>query len=244
MANKYPELETYSISDIGTSRPNNEDACLSLGNFFHVLADGIGGHNAGEKAAELTVHNLCREAKKNLSQPLSKKQVAEKIKIAIQHTNRKVYDLSRAVAHYNGMGSTLCCVYFYLNFLAYTNLGDSPIYLLRNNILRQLTKNHLLTSCQFKEVKRNIITQAIGINKTVNPIIKTTKLHRGDVIFMCSDGLSNYVSKKDIKNVIISSKTSKESVENLINTAQKKGSCDNITILMVKVKSIYEKPYF
>jgi PPM family protein phosphatase len=239
MANKYPVLEAYSISDIGTTRFNNEDACFSLGNFFHVLADGIGGHNAGDFAAKTAADSLCKEAKRKLSRPLSKKQIALKIKRAIQNTNHKIYTLSNSIPIYRGMGTTLCCLYFYLNLLTYTHLGDSRIYLLRKNNLKQLTKDHALAS----EKSKNIITQAIGITKTVNPIIKTAKLCDGDIVFMCSDGLSAYVPNKEIKKIIINSNGPEESIKKLINTAKKMGSCDNITILMVKVKSVYEKPY-
>jgi len=241
MASKYPILETYGFSDIGTTRLTNEDVCLSLGNFFHVLADGIGGHNAGEIAANTAVKQLCKAAKKNLSQPLSKKQIEQKIKKAVQKTNYKIYKLGCNFTPYKGLGTTLCCLYFWLNFLIYTHLGDSRIYLLRNNSLRQLTQDHSPLNKKNEQCK-NIITQAVGIRKTVNPIIKTKKLHEGDVVVMCSDGLSKYVPNREIKNTITHSQTPKDSVEQLINIAKKKGSNDNITVLMVKVKSIYEKP--
>ena len=249
MKNRHAPIEFYGISDVGMIRPNNEDVIASLPshNFF-ALADGMGGHQAGEIAAKETTQELLSFAKKFLAplKNLSQKQINTYILSAIKAANEKVYTLGQNNINFKGMGTTVCCCYLYNNTITYAHVGDSRLYLFRKNNLIQLTKDHSLiskleSSGQLKKgssisnAYKNIITKAIGTTLNVIPSIGSVKYQVNDIFFMCSDGLSDYLSSDEISGVIRKNDI-KKAVTELIDTAKKQGSRDNISSLLIKIK--------
>ncbi|MFI5334112.1 MAG: Stp1/IreP family PP2C-type Ser/Thr phosphatase [Chlamydiales bacterium] len=240
-------VESYGISDVGFVRKNNEDAWAALPNCaFFVLADGMGGHQAGEVASEKTVETLTHEIEKLLcNADLSSKETAPALlKKSIERANQKVYQLSLERASYAGMGTTLACMWIYQDVLIFAHVGDSRIYRFRDKILTQLTEDHSLRqeliakgelNTSTSRACKNILTKAIGTQREVLPTVELSNLEDNDIYFLCSDGLTDDLSFKEMQSILLKSKTIKEASDNLVHSAKEKGGYDNITVVMVKI---------
>lgn len=255
------KLMTYKVlasglSDIGLVRENNEDvwAKLTQQRFF-ALADGMGGHQAGEVAAQEAVDKLCEI----LSRRLSNKDenidldIAREIIIdAIHEVNTHVYKMSRQEIDLRGMGTTLCFLYFHPKGLIYGNIGDSRIYRFRHQKLSQITKDHsllreLIDKGKMSEAHienfayKNIITKAIGTEVFVEPSVRSCDVLDHDLYLMCSDGLSDVVTPQQIEFILNKKQSLKDTVHELIETAKTQGSQDNITVVIAKVQELHDK---
>lgn len=241
------QLSVYCASDIGLIRQNNEDSWKLLEDEqFFVLADGMGGHQAGEVASRETVEQLCllfQQYRHLFQQDITSAKQA--LKEMIREVNASVYYLGREDAHLRGMGTTLCCLFFHPNGLIYGHVGDSRIYRFRQGKLEQLTRDHSLlqelidlgqlSQQQAEEfLYKNIITKAIGTEQNVEPEIHETSLEVGDVLMMCTDGLSDVVCFETLQEIM--TQNSEEDVVNLlIENAKQNGGYDNITVVLVKI---------
>ncbi len=244
------ELTSYGLSDIGLVRPNNEDVWSSLQESkFFALADGMGGHNAGEVAAKEAVLFLCSSIKEFFT---SNKERWETLDLCtftrlwIENANNWIYHLGKQKKEYQGMGTTLCTLLFQRRSLIYGHVGDSRIYRFRKQRLDLLTidhslKNELISQGKFQEsndrpfLHRNILTRAIGTHGNVEAEIQIAPVNKDDLYLMCSDGLTDYVSDKEIYSVLSKTKDPRKVTKMLIETAKEKGSVDNITIVNVRV---------
>lgn len=244
------------ISDIGLVRLNNEDVWAEIADYrFFMLADGMGGHQAGEVASKETVNVLCRLIKKKvgpLMESASIETVCDTLKKAIEHVNLIVYKMGRSQPELRGMGTTLCCLLFHSKGLIFAHVGDSRIYCLRDNRLIQLTKDHslvreLLDQGQIDNQQasdfmyKNIITKAIGTEPRVHPTVTIKEIQEHDVYLMCSDGLSDLLSADEILEIIEQAPTMQIAAETLVSTANIKGGFDNITVVIVKVEGLNEQ---
>lgn len=249
------KILAFGLTDIGLVRQNNEDVWAEVPSLrFFVLADGMGGHQAGEIAAREAANALCKDIKKRFDQmhgDVSIREAHDAIREAIQHTNSVVYRMSRSDIDLRGMGTTLCCLKFHEKGLVYAHVGDSRIYRLRDQKLVQLTQDHsllreLVDMGQLNEQQatdflyKNIITKAIGTESSVDPSVHVTEVTPGDVFLMCSDGLSDLLTRKDIETVLMKSPTLKDAAMKLVSDAKEKGGYDNVTVVMAKVESIDE----
>lgn len=240
-------LLVHSISDVGLVRHNNEDALAALEESrFFVLADGMGGHLAGEVASQKTVSHLCQlftENKVNLEGGLQ--DAADCMTAMIRQTNLWVYQLSRSSPAYRGMGTTLCCLYFHPDGVIVAHVGDSRIYLCREGVLEQITNDHSLLSelidlGQLSEQQadefhyKNIITRAIGTEADVKPAVKCMEMKTGDLFLMCSDGLSDLVSKQEMQSILTRS-AEEDSAKKLVAAAKQRGGYDNISLVLIHV---------
>ncbi|CCB86847.1 MULTISPECIES: Stp1/IreP family PP2C-type Ser/Thr phosphatase [Parachlamydia] len=240
---------TFGLSDVGLVRQNNEDVWDQVPTIrFFVLADGMGGHQAGEVAAKETVHHLCKLAQKKFNALLkpSLKESYQTLKHAIVQVNKHIYKMSRESSDLKGMGTTLCCLYFHTEGVIYGHVGDSRIYRLRDKKLEQLTKDHSLL-CEMMDLGqiheqqmpnflyKNIITKAIGTELIVDPSIAITDFMYGDIFMMCTDGLSDLLSQKEMENILNHASSPQEAVEKLVKAAKNKGGYDNVTVVMLHV---------
>lgn len=244
-------MNSYGISDIGLVRTNNEDSWAGLPHCkFFVLADGMGGHLAGEVASRETVQRLSLRVEElyddSLISNYSSDEWAEKLEEAILRVNREVYNLSIQSERYAGMGTTLACLLLTQENLIYAHIGDSRIYRLRKNELTKLTLDHslrqeMLRKGEFKGKAsgkpplKNIITRAVGTHAFVEPDIEIGKLAEGDIYFLCSDGLSDELSTEEMRSILLEAKTIKEASDSLVAAAKARGGSDNITVVMVEV---------
>lgn len=233
------EIQHYGVSDVGRVRASNQDRWAALPDCgFFVLADGMGGHRAGDVAATVTVDAMADFIKKNVSS-------IEAMAQALTFSNREVYQKSLTDPTLEGMGSTVCALWVSEDEMIYGHVGDSRIYLKREGRLEQLTEDHslvemLLTTGEISREeaegfrKSHVITQAIGSQKNVEPAVNHLPIFDGDLFLLCSDGLSDCVSFAAIEAIINSCTDLKRIVERLIQAANDAGGEDNITVVVVK----------
>lgn len=235
------KLSAFGLSDIGVSRPNNEDVWVAMPEIgFFALADGMGGHQAGEVAAKEAIEHLANSVKSMAPcDPLSRML---ELKGAIEKANAWVYKLSKEEESLSGMGTTLCCLIWTEDAIIYAHVGDSRIYRLKNQKLELLTQDHSLFAKWIKTGKKahapypykNVITRAIGTAPKANPEVAICRYEEGDLYFLCTDGLSDVLAHDDIEKTINRSSNLEIASKKLIQKAKIKGSSDNITILMVQ----------
>lgn len=244
------KIQACDLSDVGLVRQNNEDLCSQLPSHrFFLLADGMGGHQAGEVAAReaiMTLNLLVRKWHEDVS---AKKDVGSSldfIRYALEQANRIVFEMSHTDPSLKGMGTTICLLYFLDNRVIYAHVGDSRIYRFQNKKLEQITKDHsllreLIDLGQVNEEEanhfmyKNIITKAIGTESDVEPTVKFDNLADRDLFLMCSDGLSDMVSSLEIEEIINKNPDIQRAAKALISAAKKKGGHDNISVLLAQV---------
>ena len=252
------KIVTYGFSDTGLVRHNNEDywAGVPLLNFY-ALADGMGGHRAGEVASKEAVTILCKIMEETVGLhecDFTIDEIHGILQFAIETVNESVYKMGRSNPSLKGMGTTLCCVHFHSTGLVYAHVGDSRIYRYRNKKLEQLTHDHsllreLADMGQLDDHRannfayKNVITRAIGTESYVEPAVHTTDVCEGDIYLMCSDGLSDMLSSKEIEKIITHNTASMEKAcKKLISKANEKGGNDNVTAVLTKVEGFHDIP--
>lgn len=246
-------IKAYGNSDIGLVRRNNEDVWAELHeqNFF-VLADGMGGHLAGEVAAQEAVNALSKIVKKRID---SKKrttldQVVLVIREAIEEVNRIVHRKGRSSEELRGMGTTLCCMHFHFDGLVLAHVGDSRIYRLRDGNLEQMTQDHSLAS-ELGDYDRigqdesgftykNIITKAIGTEPEVDPSMNVCDVEDQDLFLMCTDGLTDLLTLEEMEEILNKEEDLKKATQALIDQAMEKGGHDNVTVVLMHADEIKE----
>ncbi len=235
------EVESFGISDLGLIRENNEDVFheIPMHRFF-VLADGMGGHNAGEIAAKELVHHLSSSICQIFSEEekvTSSENLPDLLHKAILNANSWVHRLAEQKKEFHGMGTTLCCLLLHQEELIYAHVGDSRIYRFREQLFK-ITEDHspAANAKNFAyPVGKHIITRAIGTSSLVEPEINTSSVQPGDIYFLCSDGLTDYVSDEEISTILTKQPCIKSATTDMIERAKAKGGGDNITVLMIRV---------
>ncbi len=229
---KRSKVKLCILSEIGPVRPNNEDAYLALRKHsFFAIADGMGGHNAGEVASKETIEKLSQAIQRIPIQ--NSKEFLEILQEAIHDVNAKVFQMGQENSHLQGMGTTLCCLQLYPDDVIYAHVGDSRIYRYRKNELKQLTEDHALFTSTPQKI---VITRAIGTSPKVEPEIASATVEKGDIFFMCTDGLTNFVTMQEMEEILAKSLPLKKTVKQFIRAALTKGSYDNITVLMLQIR--------
>jgi len=240
----------YGITDIGLKRDKNEDM-ISLpdekdGIRLFILCDGMGGAKAGEKASSTAV-KVAREyiKKKFIQIERTKEELEMLVRGAIKEANKVVYNLSLENEEYKGMGTTMIIVLIYRGRIHIGHIGDSRVYRLRQNVFRQITKDHSYVqallregSITFEEAKnhpqKNVLLKVLGCEKSITPDIITKGFVKGDTILICSDGLTNMIDDKNIYEIIMKNMFDlKIACENLINTANQNGGIDNVSAIII-----------
>ena len=238
-------MKTFSKTDIGRKREVNQDYVFvsdqPVGNIPNLLivADGMGGHNAGDYASKFVVEVLRKElAKSREDGPRAM------MKKAIASANHQLIAESKTDARLEGMGTTLVAATVIEHTLYFANVGDSRLYLL-NDEIRQLSKDHSLVQemvrlggLNAEEAKhhpdKNIITRAIGVKEDIEIDFFEYRLKKGDIILMCTDGLSNMVEDEEIFQIVRSSRDVVEAVAQLIERANSNGGKDDIGVIVAE----------
>lgn len=237
------KFEAFGITDIGHIRKKNEDVFNILEeHFLFSVADGMGGHKAGDIAAMQATSHINNLLAKTINSNITTDQVIYHISLAIKEANFRVYNLSRSNKDFLGMGTTLCFLYLHSEHAIFAHVGDSRIYQYQKKSLVQLTRDHSLINKLKDQNKdynkkncKNIITKAIGTYPKIEPSIDKTPFETGDIFLMTTDGLTDYITNDQIQKLIEYSENTKILCENLINAAKNNGSSDNITALAVKI---------
>ena len=238
-------MKTFSKTDIGMVREVNQDYVFvteaPIGNLPNLLvvADGMGGHRAGEYASRLAVEVLKQELAAS-----TEESPEAMMKNAITRANERVLEAARQDAKLSGMGTTLVAATVIDRTLYFANVGDSRLYLLSDDI-KQLSKDHSLVQEMVRlgginqeEAKshpdKNIITRAIGAKDDVDIDFYEYRLKKGDIILMCTDGLSNMVEDEEMLHIVKCSRDVVEAVEQLIERAKEHGGSDNIGVIVAE----------
>ena len=242
-------MQFYSMTDKGITRPNNEDYCNArqVGKFtLLVLADGMGGANSGEVASSMTVKSIFNSLDENLMRHLTLADMPKTLSDVVKRTNTSVYELSRSNDAFEGMGTTLeiCVVSEGTAYIAH--IGDSRVYKITSDgNIKRLTKDHSLVEYMIdagtitpeeavNHPQKNVITKALGTSPDIEADIISFSLSDDDIIFMCSDGLSNMLSEEEIVSVVLSEENLSVCAEKLVQMANDAGGKDNITVILAK----------
>ncbi len=238
-------MKTFSKVDIGRKRDVNQDYVFvsdkPIGNLPNLLvvADGMGGHRAGDFASRFVVESL----KEDLVSSTEDGPEAM-LRKAIQSANHKLREVARQDVRLEGMGTTLVAATVIEHTLYFANIGDSRLYLLNDDI-RQLSRDHSfvqemvrLGGLNAEEAKhhpdKNIITRAIGAKEKVEIDFFEYRLKKGDIILMCTDGLSNMIEDEEMFRIVKSSRDIVEAVERLVERANDNGGSDNIGVVLAE----------
>ncbi len=235
-------------SDCGLRRKNNEDSCFVIPeDKIYIVADGVGGNNSGEVASRSAVSFIADYVKKN---PLKDVRGRDSIKQyfieCIRKANSHIYKLAQSNAEYSEMATTLVLAYVNRKTAYVVNVGDSRAYLMRADLLTQITEDHTYVNDLVKSgeltadaarthAKRNVITKAIGIEKDVVPDIFEVKLVHDDILLLCTDGLHGEVDDDTICDILGSGQQMSELCNRLITKANRCGGNDNITVVCVRI---------
>lgn len=238
-------MKVFSKTDIGRKREVNQDYVYiteepvgNIPNLF-VVADGMGGHKAGDFASRYTVKTLVQEIAK--SDKMGPEAI---ISHAVRRANEELIRAAHEDVRHEGMGTTLIAATIIEHTLYFANVGDSRLYLIDDEI-RQLSHDHSLVqemvrlgAIKPEEAKyhpdKNVITRAMGVSEKVEPDFFECRIKKGDRILMCTDGLSNMVEDAEIFRIIKSSRDIVEAVELLIEKANEKGGKDNIGVVVIE----------
>lgn len=254
-------IESAGITDRGRKRQANEDALFledSMG--LYVVADGMGGHLAGEVASRMVVETIgdyirsCQENAENetpiyCNQTLSKE--ANRLMSGIHLSNKAVHEAARDNKSYRGMGSTVSAVYFTDGTLIAANVGDSPIYLIRDGQIQLLSVPHTVMAEQsaldpanaekLGMEFRHVLTRAMGTEESVKADIYEIECFRDDILVISSDGLSDKASPEEIK-ALVDGNGSDAACRRLVDLANNRGGDDNITAIVLKIKKVNNTP--
>lgn len=231
-------MKVYAITDIGRVRPINEDSYYlpQPGERFCAVADGMGGHNAGEVASALAVRVFSQNMRE--IDPIT----ALALETAVTRANEAVYYASLENAGMSGMGTTFSALAAQGDTAYMAHVGDTRIYLVRRGAIMQVTTDHTLVEEMVQKglitprearihPKRNIITRALGTEPDVQIDIMQMALRPGDVFFLCSDGMTNFVDEKQILDIALGEGDWQAKLERLLSIALENGGTDNITAL-------------
>ena len=238
-------VHAFSITDIGRKRQLNQDyvftCVVPLGNLpnLFVVADGMGGHKAGDYASKCTVETIVEEVAKS-----KKKEPVAILDDAIQCANRLIRKKSLEDENLDGMGTTVVASTYLDGILYVANVGDSRLYVIGDDI-KQITRDHSLVEEMVRmggidraaarnHPDKNIITRAIGAASSVNVDYFEVALKPEDIVLMCSDGLTNMIEDKDILEIVRTEGDLKTKADLLIKTANENGGKDNIAVLLMQ----------
>ncbi len=235
-------MKAIGNSVIGMKRTNNEDAIyVNEQKNLYVVADGMGGCNAGEVASNTAISIFVEAMEKTENE-----EILDRMMFATRACNQIVYQKAKNNIEYTDMGTTLvaACIEKEKVFIIY--VGDSRAYRFRDNELCQITTDHSYVMELVKigsitkeeaEVhpKKNIITRAIGVREDVEPDIVIADIKEGDKILLCTDGLSNMVSNKEMEKILTTECSTEEKVKKLVLLANHKGGLDNISLILIEI---------
>jgi len=252
----FVELQFAAKTDTGLLRPHNEDS-VEISNEYGlaILADGMGGYNAGEVASGIAVAIIKEALELQLHQfkwsdyGSTSKPLQQIVANSIERANNTILDVARTDLQYSGMGTTVVAAVFHHDKLVVGHVGDSRLYRFREGVLEPLTKDHSLLQEQIDagmidaeqarfSPQRNLITRAVGIDPSLAVEVHEHETKRDDIYLLCSDGLSDMLSSKEIFEILRQAGMNLDAAANVfIDQANHNGGRDNISAILVRVKA-------
>ncbi len=238
----------FAITDKGRIRESNQDYVFAsdtdagaLKNLF-MVADGMGGHLAGEYASEQAVHTVLDEVRKK-----EKKEPVPILESAIRVANRRLYAEANSDRTKLGMGTTMVAATFFDGHMYVANVGDSRLYVMKQGRLTQITRDHSVVqelisngsideNSEIYREKKHVITRAVGAEEEVRIDVFDVPFEDIDQVLLCTDGLSNMVDDNEIGNILSGDDKVKQKAESLMELALKNGGEDNITVLLIDIR--------
>lgn len=249
-------LEFVTKSDVGMVRASNEDAVYAnpvCG--LAILADGMGGYNAGEVASDMATTLLGRRLEAAFARAGQRRSGGDGRRLAqsalaaeIAHANSAVYSAAQSQPEYAGMGTTLVMALFHGDSLTVAHIGDSRLYRLRGRKLQLMTRDHsllqeqldrgLLSQEQARHAEnRNLVTRALGVDPNVEPEINDFDTRAGDLYLLCSDGLNDMVEDEEIGTILRRrSNDLEQAAAQLVQRANDSGGRDNVSLILVRIR--------
>ena len=243
-------MQTFYFTDPGKIRSHNEDSVTIISNdnleFILAIADGMGGHKAGEIASAIAIEHI-KESFYKLETLGNKENAIEWLRKIVEEINKKIFKYAKDYPESKGLGTTLVIAIKTNDYILYGNIGDSSGYVIKNNILHKVTKDHtyvgmLLTNGRLTEESaknhpgKNLLTRALGANDPIEiDIFDIDTSVKG--LFLCSDGLTNMLTDEQIEKILNSNLPIEEAVVKLIRKANSRGGNDNISIAYLKKES-------
>lgn len=239
-------FKTFSVSDIGKRRKLNQDYVYTseqpvgpVPNLF-IVADGMGGHNAGDLASRLAVNTIVEVIAAS-----QEKELEDMFEAAIELANRKVYDHACRNPELEGMGTTVVAATCSDGRLFVANVGDSRLYVVGRHGMKQVTRDHSWVEEMVRRgglgkeearnhPDRNIITRAVGAEEKVKPDFFRVELKEGDMVLMCTDGLTNMLEDEEIRMALDGARDLVEQAETLVRRANENGGRDNISVILIE----------
>jgi len=253
-------IHLAQASNKGLVRKNNEDrTAIDSENNIAILADGVGGQSSGEVASAMAVNILMLDFKNIvIAQKSMLDEDAKAISTALSESviacSQQIANIATTQPQYKGMATTVVGAIFKNNKIAFVHVGDSRLYRFREGTLTQLTKDHSLyqhtldtqtagNPTDYINVPKNIITQALGLDREVTPSCSFSQTQSEDIYVLCSDGLSDLASTQEISKVISSFTDSSysDNAEKLVQLALEKGGTDNISVVIAKISNPPQK---
>lgn len=243
-------MNAAGISDRGMAREHNEDAIFIKDTGFaelpnlYIVADGMGGHKAGEVASNQAIKAFCDHCSRAA---FKEKEILDYLVEAAAAANRVVYEMSLEDSLYKGMGTTFSVCVLSEGRLYAAHIGDSRIYAILNDELVQISVDHtlvhemvrggLLTEEEAKiHPKRNVITRALGIDEHVEIDAYVHETESWHKLLLCSDGLTNMLSESEILGIVSEGDSNEEAARKLVMLANQKGGIDNISVILLDVR--------
>lgn len=240
----------YGISDIGKSRKENQDRIYlptekNLLQYF-IIADGMGGVNGGEVASTSAIEVIRAYIDENVGNiDFDEYMIEDMIYRAILSANKFIYNKALNEKQYKGMGTTVILAVLYRNRVYIGHVGDSRIYRIRKNIIRQLTKDHSYVQALLEQgsitkeeaenhQQKNVLLKAVGCERKLEPDVMVKGFIKDDILLMCTDGLTNMISVDEIYDTVVSGKNDLMSTcKKLVRKANESGGFDNISVILI-----------
>ncbi|AOY77368.1 Stp1/IreP family PP2C-type Ser/Thr phosphatase [Clostridium formicaceticum] len=244
-------MTVAAITDIGKVREVNEDNyCIYEKNIkLYMVADGMGGHKSGEVASFIAINTIKDHIRQFITEDMEKPSIEGIIFEAFHRANKEIYNKSIEDFNCEGMGTTVTMALIIRNKIYIGHVGDSRGYVLRGGELEQVTQDHSLVAElvrngsitereAMKHPQKNIITRSLGTSEKVKVDIFSLDLCEGDILLLCTDGLTNFVDKHELEKALLTLKDCMETCKELVSLANQRGGYDNITVLIGKDKPV------
>jgi serine/threonine protein phosphatase PrpC len=249
-------MEFYAGTDIGKYREKNEDFLYAEKHLF-IVADGMGGHRAGEVASRLAVESFTENFYQILKDKsseiasgkeagnLTQENIKELLVESIKKANRSIFTEAMEKPEFYSMGTTLTACYIQKDTAYIVHIGDSRLYIKRGSSFKPLTSDHTIVGelyrrgelsyeDTFNHPQKNYLTNVLGVAEDINPDFFSHKILPEDILLLCSDGLNSMLKDKDIAGIIDKYESARDITRNLIKGAIAKGGLDNITVIVIK----------
>lgn len=243
-------MQAWGLTDPGMVRPQNQDDYaiekLSREQLLVLVCDGMGGARSGNIASRMAVEVFTEEVKRTVRSNMKQDRIDQMLKDSVELANKAVFEQSQLSEEYQGMGTTLVAAFIQKDHVTVVHVGDSRAYLFNKDGVSSITTDHSLVELMVQrgELSResaknhpgkNLITRAVGTEAEVESDLYHHTLFKGDCILLCSDGLSNTMSDQEMLFEVVHGVNKSDCCQRLVKIANRRGSPDNVTVVLVSM---------